>query len=62
MGQTAVCESFCILPGVYSLNRKINISADDLIIVKHTHVVVCVCVRARVCVRMPVRGFVNESM
>lgn len=46
--------AFCIFPGVYSLKRRINISMDDLIIVKHTHVLGCVrCMHlwARECAR-----------
>lgn len=35
--------AFGIFPGVSSLKRKINISMDDLIIVKHMHMCVCVC-------------------
>ena len=54
--------TFCIFLWVYSVKRKINISMDDLIIVKHTRVgvgvgvgvcvcvlFVCVCVCASVC-------------
>lgn len=51
-----MCGSFCIFPGVYSLKRKINISTDDLIIVKHTNVAVCIYVYVNV------RGFASGSI
>lgn len=50
IGQTAAWGSVCIFPGVCSLKRKINISADDFVIVKHTHEVAgCVCAWAWEC-------------
>lgn len=51
--------AFCIFPGVYSLKRKINISMGDLIIVKHTHVLVPVHVPVSesVCSREPPPSF-----
>lgn len=46
--------AFALSQGYAPLKRKINISADDFVIVKHTHEVAgCVCAWARTLLREP---------